>query len=154
MLGRPEVLVLDEPTDGLDPEQIQQMRRRLARLGETGTTVLVSSHLLAEVEQMCTHVAVMHAGTVRASGSIAQVVGATRSVVVETNDRQAARAVLAARVGPEAVHTQGAGLVVELGDHRAADLVADLVAAGVRVQGLTSRGRLEDAFLSLTGDAR
>ena len=62
MLGLPELLVLDEPTDGLDPPQIAEMRRVLRRYATDGRAVLVSSHLLAEVEQTCTHVVVMHKG--------------------------------------------------------------------------------------------
>jgi ABC-2 type transport system ATP-binding protein len=76
LLGRPELLVLDEPTDGLDPEQIRAMRRLLSGLGAQGHTVLVSSHLLAEVEQLCTHVAVMQSGVLRTLGPVADVVGA------------------------------------------------------------------------------
>ena len=70
MLGMPEVLILDEPTNGLDPPQIAAMRPMLARYAEGGRTVVVSSHLLAEVEMTCSHVVVMHAGRVLAAGSV------------------------------------------------------------------------------------
>ena len=73
MLGMPEVLILDEPTNGLDPPQIAAMRPMLARYAEGGRTVVVSSHLLAEVEMTCSHVVVMHAGKVLAAGSVAEV---------------------------------------------------------------------------------
>ena len=79
MLGLPEVLILDEPTNGLDPPQIAEMREVLARYAETGRTVIVSSHLLAEVEQTCTHVVVMHQGRLVAAGSVAEVAGAAGS---------------------------------------------------------------------------
>jgi ABC-2 type transport system ATP-binding protein len=151
LLGRPELLVLDEPTDGLDPEQIRAMRELLARLGHEGHTVLVSSHLLSEVEQMCTHVAVVQRGRLLASGSIAELVGAGRTVVVETDDRQRARTVLDRHLTPGSVESSGAGLAVTLGDHDPADLVLWLVADGLRILALTPRGKLEDAFLSLTG---
>ena len=75
MLGLPELLVLDEPTDGLDPPQIAEMRRVLRAYATNGRAVLVSSHLLAEVEQTCTHVVVMHRGEVVADGPVADVVG-------------------------------------------------------------------------------
>ena len=68
MLGLPELLVLDEPTNGLDPPQIAEMREVMKRYAQTGRTVVVSSHLLAEVEQTCTHVVVMHKGKVIAAG--------------------------------------------------------------------------------------
>ncbi|WP_435201210.1 alpha/beta fold hydrolase [Janibacter sp. GS2] len=70
MLGMPEVLILDEPTNGLDPPQIAAMRPMLMRYAEGGRTVVVSSHLLAEVEMTCSHVVVMHAGRVLVAGSV------------------------------------------------------------------------------------
>lgn len=73
MLGMPEVLILDEPTNGLDPPQIAAMRPMLRRYAEGGRTVVISSHLLAEVEMTCSHVVVMHAGRVLAAGSVAEV---------------------------------------------------------------------------------
>ncbi|MGB3860425.1 MAG: alpha/beta fold hydrolase [Ornithinimicrobium sp.] len=73
MLGMPEVLILDEPTNGLDPPQIAAMRPMLQRYAEAGRTVVVSSHLLAEVEMTCSHVVVMHAGKVLAAGSVEEV---------------------------------------------------------------------------------
>jgi ABC-2 type transport system ATP-binding protein len=76
MLGLPELLVLDEPTNGLDPPQIAEMREVMQRYAQTGRTVVVSSHLLAEVEQTCTHVVVMHKGKLVAAGSVAEIAGA------------------------------------------------------------------------------
>src|SRR5690606_17915798 len=73
MLGLPEVLILDEPTNGLDPPQIAAMRPILRRYAGGGRTVIVSSHLLAEVELTCSHVVVMHAGRVVAAGSVADI---------------------------------------------------------------------------------
>lgn len=75
MLGLPELLVLDEPTDGLDPPQIAEMRRVLQRYATGGRSVLVSSHLLAEVEQTCTHVVVLSQGELVAVGSVAEIIG-------------------------------------------------------------------------------
>ncbi|WP_211207308.1 alpha/beta fold hydrolase [Stackebrandtia nassauensis] len=75
MLGLPELLVLDEPTDGLDPPQIAEMRRVLHDYASDGRAVLVSSHLLAEVEQTCTHVVVMSRGKVVAAGPVADIIG-------------------------------------------------------------------------------
>ena len=76
MLGLPEVLVLDEPTNGLDPPQIAEMREVLHDYAQTGRTVLVSSHLLAEVEQTCTHIVVLHKGRLIAAGPTAEIAGA------------------------------------------------------------------------------
>ena len=152
LLGRPELLVLDEPTDGLDPEQIRAMRRLLVRLGAEGHTVLVSSHLLAEVEQTCTHAVVVLAGRVVAAGPVSELGARGRTLVVEVDDRARARAVLAGVAGVADVALEGAGIIVTLDDPvRSADVVATLVGAGLRVTTASRRGRLEDAFLQLTG---
>ena len=74
MLGLPDLLVLDEPTNGLDPPQIAAMRQILKGYAAAGRTVVVSSHLLAEVEQTCSHVVVMHAGRVLRTGRVADLV--------------------------------------------------------------------------------
>jgi ABC-2 type transport system ATP-binding protein len=152
LLGRPELLVLDEPTDGLDPEQIRAMRRLLVRLGAEGHTVLVSSHLLAEVEQTCTHAVVVLAGRVVAAGPVSEIGARGRTLVIEVDDRERARAVLADVDGVHDVALEGSGIVVSLDDpSRSADVVATLVGAGLRVTTASRRGRLEDAFLQLTG---
>ena len=79
MLGLPDLLVLDEPTNGLDPPQIAEMRRVLIRYAQQGRTVIVSSHLLAEVEQTCTHVVVMHRGRLVATGPVSELLGTASS---------------------------------------------------------------------------
>jgi ABC-2 type transport system ATP-binding protein len=152
LLGRPELLVLDEPTDGLDPEQIRAMRRLLVRLGAEGHTVLVSSHLLSEVEQTCTHAVVVLGGRVIAAGPVAELGERAHTLVLEVDQRARAETLLAEQYGSERVALEGAGLVVTLADpNEAADVVALLVGAGVRVQAASPRGRLEDTFLQLTG---
>jgi ABC-2 type transport system ATP-binding protein len=152
LLGRPELLVLDEPTDGLDPEQIRAMRRLLVRLGSEGHTVLVSSHLLAEVEQTCTHAVVVLGGRVVAAGPVSEIGARGRTLVVEVDDRDRAREVLADVEGVSDVALEGAGVVVTLDDPaRSASVVAALVGAGLDVITASRRGALEDAFLQLTG---
>ena len=94
MLGLPELLVLDEPTDGLDPPQIAEMRRVLQRYATDGRAVLVSSHLLAEVEQTCTHAVVVNKGRIVASGLVDDIVGDSPSVQLEVSDVPAASPVL------------------------------------------------------------
>jgi ABC-2 type transport system ATP-binding protein len=95
MLGLPELLVLDEPTNGLDPPQIAEMREVLRAYAATGRTVVISSHLLAEVEQTCTHVIVMHRGMLVAAGSVAEIAG-SGPVQLAVEDPQRAVEVLAA----------------------------------------------------------
>jgi ABC-2 type transport system ATP-binding protein len=72
MLGLPDLLVLDEPTNGLDPPQIREMREVLKRYARDGRTVIVSSHMLAEVEQTCSHVVVMHRGRLVSTGPVSR----------------------------------------------------------------------------------
>jgi len=152
LLGRPELLVLDEPTDGLDPEQIRAMRRLLVRLGAEGHTVLVSSHLLAEVEQTCTHAVVVLGGRVVAAGPVSELGARGRTLVVEVDDRRRAIDMLAADLGADRVGLEGSGLIVTLDEPgQSADVIAMLVGAGLRVTTASRRGRLEDAFLQLTG---
>jgi ABC-2 type transport system ATP-binding protein len=151
MLGLPELLVLDEPTDGLDPPQIAEMRRVLRRYATGGRAVLVSSHLLAEVEQTCTHVVVVHQGRVVASGPVDDIVGDSPSVQFEVSDPAAAMRVLR-EAGVVSVTSDGDGTVVaDLDGTPRAAAVAALVGAGVEVSRVVPRRRLEDAFLALVG---
>jgi ABC-2 type transport system ATP-binding protein len=152
MLGLPELLVLDEPTDGLDPPQIVEMRRVLRRYATDGRAVLVSSHLLAEVEQTCTHVVVVHKGRIVASGPVEEVVGESPSVQLEVSDVPAASRVLSG-LGVRSVTPDGvSGLIVDMNGTPRAEVVASLVRAGVGVDRVVPRRRLEDAFLALVGD--
>ncbi|MFZ0161777.1 MAG: ATP-binding cassette domain-containing protein, partial [Kineosporiaceae bacterium] len=114
MLGLPDLLVLDEPTNGLDPPQIREMREVLTRYAATGRTVVVSSHLLAEVEQTCSHVVVMHQGSVVAAGVVADLVGSATALVVDVDDPARAAAVAQSVPGARAVSITAAGLTLEL----------------------------------------
>ncbi|HEY6738010.1 MAG TPA: ATP-binding cassette domain-containing protein, partial [Actinopolymorphaceae bacterium] len=152
MLGLPELLVLDEPTDGLDPPQIAEMRQVLRRYASDGRAVLVSSHLLAEVEQTCSHVVVMNRGQRVAAGPVAEVTGDSRSVVVHVDDVERAERVIGDLAGVHAVARHDGGLVVDLDGLGRADLVKALVTDGVEITGLVPRRRLEDAFLTLVGE--
>ncbi len=108
MLGLPELLILDEPANGLDPPQIIEMREVLRRYAETGRTVLLSSHLLDEVEQTCTHVVVMHKGRLVTTGSVSDIVGAVSGpaqLAVPDADR-AMRVLAAAGIAADQVSTK------------------------------------------------
>ncbi|HEY0360020.1 MAG TPA: alpha/beta fold hydrolase [Mycobacteriales bacterium] len=155
MLGLPDLLVLDEPTNGLDPPQIAEMRQVLRQYATGGRTVLVSSHLLAEVEQTCTHVVVMHQGTLVAAGTVAEVTGESASVLVGVDDPDAALRVLAGATGVTRAHREDGGVVVDLdpslnGTGRS-EVVRRLVEGGVGVDRVSPRRRLEDVFLTLVG---
>jgi ABC-2 type transport system ATP-binding protein len=149
LLGKPDLLVLDEPTDGLDPQQMRQTREVLRHAAESGTTVLVSSHLLSEVEQVCDHVAVMDKGRLVAAGTVSELSGATTAVYLEVDDASRARRVLDSAIGVGKVTPEGRGLSVELDGIERKAVVATLVEAGVGVETITARHHLEDAFIGL-----
>ncbi|GII26069.1 alpha/beta fold hydrolase [Planosporangium mesophilum] len=152
MLGLPELLVLDEPTDGLDPPQIAEMRKVLRRYATDGRAVLVSSHLLAEVEQTCTDVVVMHRGEIVASGLVDDIVGDSPSVQLDVSDVDEAENVLdKLGVVRSVAWSGGNGLVVDLDGTPRSEVVAALVKAGIGVDRVVPRRRLEDAFLALVG---
>ena len=155
MLGLPDLLVLDEPTNGLDPPQIHAMREVLRSYAATGRTVIVSSHLLSEIEQTCSHVVVMARGRKIAQGTVEEIIGTGGAVLVGLSDEaqtDRAIAVLEGLPGVSAGRTDE-GLVAELdGTGRAVALQA-LVAAGIGVDQFTPRRRLEDAFLALVGES-
>jgi ABC-2 type transport system ATP-binding protein len=155
MLGLPDLLVLDEPTNGLDPPQIHAMREVLRSYAQTGRTVIVSSHLLSEIEQTCSHVVVMARGEKIAQGTVEEIVGTGGAVVVglaDPADTGRAEAVLTALGEGLAVERTDDGLVVELGGVRRAEALGALVTAGVGVERFMPKRHLEDAFLALVGD--
>ena len=152
MLGLPDLLILDEPTNGLDPPQIHQMREVLRRYAAAGRTVLVSSHLLAEVEQTCSHVVVMHKGRLVAAGEVADIAAGGGEATFHVDSPSKAADVLRGLEGVHDVHEdEGAVHASMNGVPRAAALSA-LVAAGVAVDQAGPRRRLEDAFLELVGE--
>ncbi|MFC8846575.1 MULTISPECIES: alpha/beta fold hydrolase [unclassified Micromonospora] len=152
MLGLPELLVLDEPTDGLDPPQIAEMRRVLQRYATDGRAVLVSSHLLAEVEQTCTHAVVVNKGRIVASGPVEEIVGESPSVLFDVTDQAAARDVLGRLAGVTVLPDAEGQLVVDTNGTARSEVVAELVRAGIGVDRVVPRRRLEDAFLALVGE--
>jgi ABC-2 type transport system ATP-binding protein len=153
LLARPDVLVLDEPTTGLDPQEIREVRRLLGRLAERGVTVLLSSHLLSEVEQTCSHLVVMDRGHLVAAGTVASLMGdSDRSVFLEVDEVVGARKVLAGLAGVVSVEDEQGGLVLGLDGIDRPALVAALVHAGVGIRTVTVRRRLEDTFLGLVGE--
>jgi ABC-2 type transport system ATP-binding protein len=153
LLSRPELLVLDEPTSGLDPGEIREIRELIARLTEQGTTVLLSSHHLTEVEQVCSHLVVMDHGRLVAQGTVGDLVGASGSVYVEVDDPMRARSILEAMPEVVLVTRQGRGLAVEMKSGRRSDLAAALTSRGLQLDTIMPTQRLEDAFLHLL-DAR
>ena len=145
LVRRPPLLVLDEPTNGLDPQGIRDIRELLLGLNRAGTTIFLSSHLLAEVEQMSTRVGVLDRGRLVLQQDMAAIRAVTGLVRVRTPDVGAAIALLDGRV-----RERGDGEVVVRADD-AADLNVRLVSAGVRVTGLEPvRRTLEQVVLEAT----
>jgi ABC-2 type transport system ATP-binding protein len=154
LLGEPELLMLDEPTNGLDPTGMREMRRLLRGMADAGTTVFVSSHLLAEVEAMCDRVGVMAQGRIVAEGPPGTLRGAADRVRIEVDDVGAARAILERTPGVSIASMSGDGsgvLQVRLvGGASPGALNTALVGAGIRVDALVpERDTLEDVFLHL-----
>jgi ABC-2 type transport system ATP-binding protein len=152
LLGRPELLVLDEPTNGLDPQEMRAVRQLLHRVADGGTTVLLSSHLLSEVEQVCTHAVVMDRGRLAAAGTVAELTQSAASAYLEVDDVERARRVLLDLRGVAGASPDGTGIEVQLSGAERWQLVDALVRAGVKVRTVTSRHQLEDAFLGLLGE--
>ena len=155
-----ELIILDEPTNGLDPQGTREVRALIRQIAAEGTTVFVSSHLLAEVEQICTHVGVMRTGQLVFQGSLPELrrTGAVR-VTVQTADPEAAAKVLAGLglAGAQAAAADGSGHVPEasavLGDASPEQVCAELVQAGIGVRGFAvTSPSLEDLFVGLTGE--
>jgi ABC-2 type transport system ATP-binding protein len=147
------LLVLDEPTNGLDPQGTREVRHLIGDLAGGGATVLVSSHLLAEVDQMCSHVGVMYEGRLVAQGPM----GELRTSSVQTVRVDTDRTEDAARVLRELALSQvtlGAGFVTAvLGNVAVEKIVPNLVNDGVPVLGFAvQQPSLEDVFVSLTGE--
>jgi ABC-2 type transport system ATP-binding protein len=156
-----DLMILDEPTNGLDPQGTREIRSLVKQIAADGTTVFVSSHLLAEVEQICSHVGVMSTGKLVFQGTMAELRGRGEPrIAIRTADPQLAAKELA-RLGLadiEADETRPQGdegpvVTASLGDQEPDVINAELVRAGVRVSGLqTVRPSLEDLFVQLTGE--
>lgn len=167
LLAPRDLLILDEPTNGLDPQGTREVRSLVRSLAADGATVFVSSHLLAEVEQICTHAAIMSAGRLVAQGTLEELrrQGGQARIRVLTPDAGTAAEVLA-RLGLGAATRSGslaagggevlyAPLPAPAGNGAVAPeaVVAALVAAGVRVRGFaTEQVSLEERFVALTGE--
>jgi ABC-2 type transport system ATP-binding protein len=139
MLGRPDLLVLDEPTNGLDPPQIHAMREVLRDYAARGTTVLVSSHLLAEMNQ----------GRLVATGTVAEIIAGTGTVSFTVDDPAQAAVVLRELAGVDVMGVERHVVHAHLDGFPRAGAVSALVGAGIGVEGVASRHQLEEAFLQL-----
>ena len=153
LLRERDLLVLDEPTNGLDPQGTREVRSLLREASAAGATVFVSSHLLSEIEQICTHVGVMSHGRLVFQGSLPELrARAGVRIRVETSQPQAAADVLS-RLGTGTPELRPDGVVADLGQVASEQVTAQLVSAGIDVRQLVvERPDLEDVFVALTGE--
>ena len=149
-----DLMILDEPTNGLDPQGTREIRTLISSLHEAGTTVLVSSHLLSEVEQVCSHVGIMNSGRLVAQGAVDELraaAGPARMHVTTDRHDDAVRVLnelglVGSEAGPD-------GVSAPIGDVAPEKIAPALVFAGVPVLGLRlEQPSLEDVFVSLTGE--
>ncbi len=154
ILGDPELIILDEPANGLDPEGMREIREIIGTLADRGKTIFLSSHLLWEVERTCSHVAIIQKGRIIRHGSVRDITSGNITVEIRGDDVDTLLA--AASDYPAAVRTARGedAVLVELADGDTAALNAFLAGRGIFVSHLAPRKRsLEDAFMELTGAA-
>ncbi|SMC00208.1 ABC transporter related [Hymenobacter roseosalivarius DSM 11622] len=156
LLGRPEVLVLDEPTNGLDPQGIAEVRSLVLRLAAEGKTIILASHLLDEIEKVCTHVAVLQRGELRAAGPVSDILAVADRIVLRLAPNAAPAALLEALGGfswvTDVRPEPAGGVSAVLGPGRQpAELNQALFLQGLVLNSLEVRHRsLETQFLELT----
>jgi len=154
LLKDPDVLILDEPTTGLDPKGMAEMREFIRGLGDGGRTVLLSSHLMPEVEQICDRVGVIHRGALVREGTVDELRGG-RSLLVRAEPLERAGRVLESLPGVTDMSTRDGAMSITVDPAEASSINRALVAAGIAVSELRSeRASLEDVFLELTRDGK
>jgi ABC-type multidrug transport system ATPase subunit len=150
LLKDPELLILDEPTNGLDPKGVADMRALIRRIGQGERTVLLSSHLLGEVEQVCNRVGVIHRGELVMEGTVDEL-RSGGGILVKAEPLEKARETAVGLDGVAGAEVRDGMLVIDTDPNRAAEVNAGLVEAGLRVSEFKPLERsLEDAFLELT----
>lgn len=153
LLGDPELLLLDEPTNGLDPNGMAEVRRLLQDLGDGDRTVLLASHLLHEVEQVCDSVAILSKGRVIAQGLVSELIARKSTVRLATTDDESAATILNSLDWVGSVLAEDGGLLVEADPTRTSELSAALARSAIYVSELRALDTsLEEYFLEVTGE--
>lgn len=156
IMHRPEMVILDEPTNGLDPAGIREFRELIRELAAAGTTVFVSSHILSEVEQMCDDVAILKSGRLITQGPVGALVGATArasAVLLRTTDDEAALSALQALPWVASVRREDGRIVVEAPLEQAAAISRALAERQIWLSELRPQeNNLEDFFMEITGE--
>ena len=152
LLKDPELLILDEPSNGLDPQGMAEMRKLIKDVGQGDRTVLISSHLLGEVEQICDRVGVISNGRIVKQSTVQELVG-EEGVLVRAEPIAAAEELLTRMFGPKLVTRQDGALHLKTIAGSSADINQQLLNAGIRVSELRPFERsLEEVFFQLTGE--
>lgn len=152
LLKEPELVIMDEPANGLDPEGLVEMRTLIRELVEHGRTVMLSSHQLSEVEQICDRVGVIQGGRMVVETAVKELRGSSK-LLIRASPADEARAALLAFAGADAVQRVDGAFHVAVDTGRAAELTRSLCAAGLQVSEVRPLERsLEDAFLDLMHD--
>ncbi|MEI6666305.1 MAG: ABC transporter ATP-binding protein, partial [Chloroflexota bacterium] len=153
LLGDPDLVFLDEPTNGLDPAGVAEVRDLVKNLGHDGRTVILSSHMLAEVEQVCDRVAIISHGQLLAQGLVSELIGSQGLFRIHTTDDTRARGVLAALPTVHDV-TQAEHEITVRTDADSAELTRALAASSIYIREMTPvQTTLEQYFLEVTGTA-
>ena len=151
LIHDPEFIVLDEPTNGLDPAGMKEIRELIIRLGREGKTIFLNSHLLHEVEQVCDHVAIISKGKVVAAGATDDLIKRGGTLQIQVTDADKAVLLLEAESWVSSVTRQGELLILKVPVNRAADISALLAKNGVFISEMKTRDdSLESIFLGLT----
>jgi ABC-type multidrug transport system ATPase subunit len=154
LLKNPEVLILDEPTNGLDPAGVGEMRSLIRRLGASDRTVVLSSHMLAEVQQLCDRVAVVSHGVLLAEGTVEDLTG-RGAILVRATPLEAARERAERLFGSDRVKVDDGALRLDAAESDAPRITRELVLSGIAVSEVRQTERtLEEAFLELTKEER
>jgi ABC-type multidrug transport system ATPase subunit len=154
LLKDPEVLILDEPTNGLDPAGVGEMRSLIRRLGASDRTVVLSSHMLAEVQQLCDRVAVVSHGVLVAEGTVEDLTG-RGAIMIRATPLKAARERAERLFGPDRVRVDDGALRLDAAQSDAPRITRELVLSGIAVSEVRQTERtLEEAFLELTKEER
>ena len=152
LLKDPQLLILDEPTNGLDPQGMAEMRKLIKEIGQGDRTVLLSSHLLGEVEQICDRVGVISNGKLVKQSTVQELLG-EEGVLVRAQPMEQAQAVLAATFGADVISRQDGALHLKTKPSNSVEINRLLVTAGVGVSELRPFERsLEEVFFQLTGE--
>ncbi|MEE9166642.1 MAG: ABC transporter ATP-binding protein [Candidatus Neomarinimicrobiota bacterium] len=154
LLSEPKVLILDEPTTGLDPQGMKEVRELIVNLASGGTTIFLSSHLLHEVEQVCTSMAIINEGKMVTTGKVADLLekGELFATEIKAFPLDKAQTVLKKLEYVKTVSVVGDTLKVTISSTDLSDLTKTLVENGIQVSAVIPRTSLEDYFLSLTGE--